>query len=899
MKLLSCHIDNFGKISNWDYKFNNGCNLICRDNGWGKSTFAAFIRVMLYGFLNQKKRNDLENERKRYKPWQGGVYGGNLTFEVKGKKYICYRVFGEKEKDDVFELRDAVTNLKSSDFSERLGEELFQLDQDSFERSICITQSNSDIRYVQTTGSMNAKLGNLVEDTEDINNFDKVDEKLTNQLNAMSPTRKTGSLFKQKEEIEALRFQIGRKHKIEQTIAELKAKQQEKTAEKEKLSKERDAVSEKQRRLVFEEKRRRYQSLLDDCQKKQAAYEEQRSWFPGELPDIHELEQKTEAAGLMAENRSAMDSYCLNEKEMSDRGRYQNQFAAGLPGQDEIARMQELVRTWKENGRDLAGHRLSEKDKQQLAQYKKRFSAGALTEQELDGQIRNWEQRNRKQEALSTKEASLNMAKWMARPEAEPQKAPGRVSGAGILLFIMAGLFVPAGIYLLLQYQVAGVAGLLLGFACAVAGILLGMPGISGNRKKMREKRQEQEAEAAKAEEVVAEWEQDIRKDYQFIQETEASAKRLLSQYGVPWDEYTVLNELHQLKSDCRAYRELAEQERLYEQLRDTYRNDEIERTVTAFISRFYGAEALAAGEYGVLLQRLEADRTEYVRLCEKQEQYAERRKAYERQTAELQEYLRGLEIEPEDNFATQLLMIQRRLNICMEREKVYREAVRERDAYVQKEGDAVLHGETGEEIRESADELRDTQKQIAGRLEEVQESIRGYDRQIDDASDELEEIIRQEAELEEKEEIYQKEDEKYRNLRTTQKYLRLAKESLTEKYMQPLMSGIKKYYAMLTGEEAEGFKLDANANLTIEEQGLPRRPEFFSTGLRDLLGLCIRMALVDAMYQENLPFILLDDPFVNYDDGKRKGGMRFLEKLSERYQIIYFSCREQMPLLP
>lgn len=60
--------------------FNNGLNQLIEENGWGKSTLTAFIKVMFYGFDNSSKRDSYENERKRYKPWNGGIYGGNITF---------------------------------------------------------------------------------------------------------------------------------------------------------------------------------------------------------------------------------------------------------------------------------------------------------------------------------------------------------------------------------------------------------------------------------------------------------------------------------------------------------------------------------------------------------------------------------------------------------------------------------------------------------------------------------------------------------------------------------------------------------------------------------------------------------------------------------------------------
>ena len=53
MRLLTCHIENFGKLSDFSYDFTDGYNAIVLPNGAGKSTFAAFIRVMFYGFAGE------------------------------------------------------------------------------------------------------------------------------------------------------------------------------------------------------------------------------------------------------------------------------------------------------------------------------------------------------------------------------------------------------------------------------------------------------------------------------------------------------------------------------------------------------------------------------------------------------------------------------------------------------------------------------------------------------------------------------------------------------------------------------------------------------------------------------------------------------------------------------
>ena len=68
MKLLSCHIDNFGKLSDLSIDFTDGVNLFHEPNAWGKSTLAAFLRVMFYGFDSKKESGSFDKERVVYRP---------------------------------------------------------------------------------------------------------------------------------------------------------------------------------------------------------------------------------------------------------------------------------------------------------------------------------------------------------------------------------------------------------------------------------------------------------------------------------------------------------------------------------------------------------------------------------------------------------------------------------------------------------------------------------------------------------------------------------------------------------------------------------------------------------------------------------------------------------------
>ena len=191
MRLISCHIENFGKLHDLDLSFSDGLNVICRENGWGKSTLAAFIKALLYGLDGGKKRDLDENERKRFYPWQGGVFGGRLDFAIGEKRYSVTRTFGDSPTKDTFELRDSVTNLISQDYSEHLGDELFKLNSASFYRSIFIGQNDCQ---TSSTDEIHAKIGNLADNTGDLNSYESADKRLKSQINALSPKLKSGNV---------------------------------------------------------------------------------------------------------------------------------------------------------------------------------------------------------------------------------------------------------------------------------------------------------------------------------------------------------------------------------------------------------------------------------------------------------------------------------------------------------------------------------------------------------------------------------------------------------------------------------------------------------------------------------------------------------------------------------
>jgi uncharacterized protein YhaN len=113
----------------------------------------------------------------------------------------------------------------------------------------------------------------------------------------------------------------------------------------------------------------------------------------------------------------------------------------------------------------------------------------------------------------------------------------------------------------------------------------------------------------------------------------------------------------------------------------------------------------------------------------------------------------------------------------------------------------------------------------------------------------------------------------------------------MTVKYAEPILKSFSKYYEMISGNMADNFHVDANTTVTVDDFGKQRELNTLSFGYRDLISICLRIALVDVMYQDEAPILIMDDPFANFDDKKVKASKKFIEKVSEKYQIIYFTC--------
>ena len=210
MRILHCHIFNFGCLREERFSFGEGITVLCRRNGSGKSTLADFLLVMFYGFADEAKRDNEKRQRERYRPWQGGIYGGEVVFSAGKVRYRMTRTFGRTPAEDRFTLLNEDTKLPDGRYSGQIGRELFGVDRESFLRTAFAGQLQS--YRPGRTDDMNARLGGISADEEDLNHYETAREILKRWLNQNSPSRKNGRINALRRQIEGM---SGLAHELE------------------------------------------------------------------------------------------------------------------------------------------------------------------------------------------------------------------------------------------------------------------------------------------------------------------------------------------------------------------------------------------------------------------------------------------------------------------------------------------------------------------------------------------------------------------------------------------------------------------------------------------------------------------------------------------------------------
>ncbi len=173
MIIEKINIKSFGMITDMALEFSSGINIIEGQNEAGKSTIAAFIKYMLYGFDNREE-NDAPSERKKRINWTNGTAQGSMNVTVKGKRYLITRstvIADSQAPRETYKEDCSIIDLETGSpvFGKvPAGEVFFGVDRDLFENTAFVGQiGDSSINE----GSVKESIENILfSGSEKINN---------------------------------------------------------------------------------------------------------------------------------------------------------------------------------------------------------------------------------------------------------------------------------------------------------------------------------------------------------------------------------------------------------------------------------------------------------------------------------------------------------------------------------------------------------------------------------------------------------------------------------------------------------------------------------------------------------------------------------------------------------
>lgn len=190
----------FGKLQQAELQLQPGLNVIYASNESGKSTWAAFLRTMLYG-LSTRERGALA-DKNRYVPWNGNSMQGRMDVFDGEQHYTIMRNTKRANSpmgDFSCTYRDTATPVPGIT-AQNLGEVLTGVPREVFERSALIRQS---ALTVDQDAELERRIAALITTGEEDTSYTEAYDRLKKQLNRRKHN-KTGLIPALEREIDVL-----------------------------------------------------------------------------------------------------------------------------------------------------------------------------------------------------------------------------------------------------------------------------------------------------------------------------------------------------------------------------------------------------------------------------------------------------------------------------------------------------------------------------------------------------------------------------------------------------------------------------------------------------------------------------------------------------------------------
>lgn len=846
MKLLSYHIENYGKIHNQDGDFSDAITCICEKNGFGKSTLASFIKAMFYGLDSYTVASKGFNDRQHFYPFEGGKFGGNLTFESDGKIYRIERFFDKKSgRGD--ECKVYLGGAPFDGFGEEIGKTLFGLDEESFLRTVFITANEIE---VSSTHSINEKLNQAVEGVGEDDGFERAIDALDKAKKSLKAARgNNDKISEKKREIGEWNAQIKNLRDMSDGLATEYVERERLHAEIGEVEKELKDAGERNLTL---QKWDTYDAMQSEKARKEWTFKGLKEKYPSGLPNEKERAELQEALQKSQLLHGSLQAVVFSLEKEKTLQALEGKFENGIPMDEVIAENQEKIQQISALQRErerLVDYTPSEREKT----LKKKFSFGIPQEDEWKEKralVEEYKKKDGEWKALSTSLLQEKTEAARSRANAKPY------------FFLLATVLLGVGLGVLFVLQALGITLMILGGVCfAIGTVMLAV------NKPLPPSNVSLEGATLQAE----------------LKLLEEKLRAFTVPYGY-YSEAGVLYDVSVLEEDVKAHQAFlrAETERTAELESLTKTANALESEVARFLQS-YGEDTVALQ---LALNRLSASLASY-RALKTEKQGIERR---------LQELSESLKTEQ----SRILNLIEKyKLDISvgtmdgLKGLEVDAKAAFDLAHEIEVLNQNLIEYKERNRLTERPDEQGADTESLHARLFELRKKLANCDKRIAETERFVEKLPDAENALLLAEEKLKEYKEKYDLLADTIEALKGAEQSLKDKYVAPIKERFSVYANVLEQVLDEKISMDKDFRIVFERGGEARSDKHLSAGERSLCALCLRLALIDNMYETQRPFIVMDDPFVHLDETHMERTKALMNKLAKDRQIIYFCCHE------
>lgn len=855
MKLIWCHIDNFGALRNRDYRFDGNITEILEANGTGKTTLAAFLEALLFGMDQVKSNTKVFLPREHYAPLAGGNYGGSAVLSAGGNSYRVERHFDPKSPTkDTLKIWKNDTRIPAPDGD--VGNMLLGINKETFRRTVFIDSSEIEMK---STESISAKMNILAKGLESPDDLEKAKKTLDKKLSDYN-RKNTGKIALEKDLANESRKNIDN---VRRTACAIPEKRKQLEAGEKELGDKNRALEKAQDAARVLSLWEQYDGYLDEAEKNAKVVWTYAEKYPSGTPSKEEIRAARDAL-KERETLLSQSVDALTHEEESEAEELEKIFSDGIPNEEDLAWAKDKIRRY-----DGAENRLRElQNAEKTEEYRtleQKFS-GEVPKKDsfdaLDNAVKAY--RTAREEYARIPDYILEDAGQTA-PEAKKQSRK-----LYLLFAVLCAVVAAAGIGVIFVQLIAGIILLAAGIVgLAVTGFLY------LNKKNASVPRQTpsvvQRINPAKTEKE------------RLCQSIYLQIQSLLLPYGGDASEnaeYAV----EKLKGDAARFQTLKEEDSANQTEIETLKEQHY--TTGLELKGYFQHYGIDSGSFQNQYNTLEnkAARLRVLRNMKKSGEGKNAEKAEKLKAADLAlETFRKKYALPEPLSKEKLEEIEEDAGRLSDAELLYNQS--REQAETLRETNSL--GDCPPEVNEDTiPTLRKEIKDLHGELARIRQQLEDAEREADTLGDlvsEREEHVANVKEYQHAAKLLQK----------TKDLLEKADGNVREKFVAPVRDRFGDYARLLEKTLGERVRITPKFEVRFESIGREISDKYLSAGQRCLCAFCYRLALLENMYPEEKPFLILDDPFASLDREHLEKTKELLPALSEKFQILYFTCHE------